>query len=379
MDRVGIIGVAQTRFEGSKDKDCYSDLVYQVTKEALNDAGISRDEVDEIVTASQDFWDGRTISNFAVSDACGSYLKPETKVAMDGSMAVFYSVARIMSGSFKTGVVVAHCKMSHGPQNMIFNAVFDPMYQRQLGIDFINAHAFQARAYMEKYGVGPDKWAAITIKNKGNAMKNKFAMDGRNLSVQEVMESPLLADPIRELDCMPISDGSCAIVMAEENTAKKLCDKPVWINGIASYMDAYYFGDRDLAEPSSLIKSAKRAYKMAGITDPSREVDVVELSEYFSYQEPLWAEGLGLCDRGRGGDLVKEKISTLNGSLPINPSGGILAGNPHTVAGLVRIVEACLQLTGRAGEHQVHGAKTAIAHGSTGPCGQNHCVTVLGV
>ena len=378
MEKVAIIGVAQTKFEAAKPEAGFAELVYECTVSALEDAGITREDVDQYVTASQDFSDGRTISSLSLTEACGAHLKPESKVAMDATMAVFYSLARILSGQYKTGLVVSHAKMSMANQGTIYNAVFDPMYQRHLGMDFISSHAFQARAYHEKYGVGPEKWAAVTVKNKGNALKNDKAMDGQTLTEQDVLNSAVLADPLRELDCMPISDGVCALILAEEQTALRLCDKPVWIKGIASFMDTYYLGERDLAEPVALEKAAKRAYAMAGITDPGREIDVVELSDYFSYQEPLWAEGLGLCERGRGGDLIADNVSTIEGSLPINPSGGILAGNPHTVAGLVRVVETFLQLTGQAGAHQIEGASTAIAHGTTGPCGQSHCVTVLG-
>jgi acetyl-CoA acetyltransferase len=139
----------------------------------------------------------------------------------------------------------------------------------------------------------------------------------------------------------------------------------------------FRLGDRDLAEPQSLIKAAKRAYAMAGVSDPSQEIQVAEVTEYYSYQELLWTEGLGLCDRGMGGRMVQSGVSSLSGRLPVNPSGGVLAGNPYTVAGLVRVAEAYLQLNGSAGEHQVEGVRRAVAHGTTGPCGQSHCVIVL--
>jgi acetyl-CoA C-acetyltransferase len=377
MRKVGIVGMAMTRFEREKPSEGYPDLVFDVTRRALEDAGLSAAQLHQAVTASQDFWDGRTISNFAVSDACGSFLKPESKVAMDASMALFYGVARVLSGAFDNGLVVAHCKMSQGPQNAIYNAVFDPIYQRHLGLDSHSSHAFQARAYMEKYGIRAEQCAAVSVKNRKNAKKNPYAQEAGDLSIEDVLSSPMLSDPIRTLDAMPISDGACAIVLAEEQTAKRLKKQPVWIAGIASYMDAYYLGDRDLAEPTSLIKAAKKAYAMAGVNDPVREIQLAEVTEYYSYQELLWTEGLGLCDRGKGGHMVESGVSSLSGKLPVNPSGGVLAGNPYTVAGLVRVAEAYLQLTGSAGEHQVEGARLAVAHGTTGPCGQSHCVIVL--
>ena len=377
MKKVAIVGMAMTRFQREKPGEGYSDLVFDVSRRALEDAGFSAAQLQQTVTASQDFWDGRTISNYAVSDACGSFMKPESKVAMDASMAVFYGVARILSGAFDNGLVVAHCKMSQGPQNLIYNAIFDPMYQRQLGLDSHICHAFQARAYMRKHGVRPEQCAAVTVKNHGNARKNPYAQESGELTVQDVVSSPMLADPIRVLDAMPVSDGACAIVLAEEKTAKRLKKRPVWIAGLSSSMDAYYLGDRDLAEPAALIRAAQKAYSMAGVNDPAREIQVAEVSEYYSYQELLWAEGLGLCQRGKGSHMLESGVSSLSGRLPVNPSGGILAGNPYTVAGLVRVAECYLQLSGAAGEHQVEGARLAVAHGTTGPCGQSHCVVVL--
>jgi len=117
---------------------------------------------------------------------------------------------------------------------------------------------------------------------------------------------------------------------------------------------------------------------MAGITDPLKEIDVVELYDAFSYMEPLWLEGLGFCDPGKGGKMTEDGVTAMNGSLPVNPSGGVLSAHPVLVAGLARIIEAVLQLRGDAGSHQIDGAKTALAHGINGPCGQSHCVWVLG-
>ncbi len=346
-------------------------------RRALEAAGITAAQLQQTITASQDFYDGRTISNFAVSDACASFMKPESKVAMDSTMAVFYALARIMSGAFDNALVVSHCKMSQGDPFLIYNAVFDPVYQRHLGLDSHSVHAFQARAYMERYRIDPCQCAAVSVKNHANALKNPCAQNARLLTVDEVLASPILADPIHSLEAAPVSDGACAVVLAEEHLARGLTAHAMWIKGIASFMDAYYFGERDLAEPVSLRQAARRAYAMANIYDPRQQVDFAELSEYYAYQELLWAEGLGFFPPGQAGRMTEQGVTSMTGALPINPSGGVLAGNPITVAGLVRVVEAYLQLTGSAGAHQVEPARTAVAHGTTGPCGQSHCVMVL--
>jgi len=377
MEKVAIVGTAQTKFDSQIIDLGFPDMVYDVSKTVLENAGMGIEELDQAITASQDFWDGRTISNWAVSEACGSFLKPESKVAMDGIMAVFYAMIRILSGHYANCLVVAHCKMSQGPQNTIYNAVFDPIYQRHLGIDGTSSAAFQASDYMDRYQISPEQCAKVVVKNKSNALLNPYAMDGQKITVDDVLNSQMLANPIHSLEAVPVSDGACAILLANEDTARSYTDQPVWISGIGSCMDAYYLGERDLSTPTSLIQSAKKAYDMAGIIDPEREIDVVELSEFYSYQELLWSEGLGLCEKGRGGSLIDSGATEIDGHLPINPSGGVLGGNPFTVAGLVRVAEGFLQLQGRAGEHQIKGVKTALAHGTTGPCGQQHCVMIL--
>jgi acetyl-CoA C-acetyltransferase len=116
---------------------------------------------------------------------------------------------------------------------------------------------------------------------------------------------------------------------------------------------------------------------MAGIENPLQEINVAEISTEYSYQELLWSEGLGFCERGKGGKFMERGFSRMSGQLPINPSGGILAGNPIGVAGGARAVEAVTQLREEAGARQVEGAKTALAHGFTGACGQFHCVLIL--
>jgi acetyl-CoA C-acetyltransferase len=199
-----------------------------------------------------------------------------------------------------------------------------------------------------------------------------------DLTVGDVMKSRRLADPIKLLDCSPVSDGAAAIIIAGEEIAEKSRKKPVWIKGVAHCAEEYFLGDRDLADPKALRVAASRAFAMAGIRHPSQELDVAEVYDAFSYMEPLWLEGLGLCESGKGGTMVERGISVTGGSLPVNPSGGVLSAHPLLVAGLARIIEAALQVRGEAGARQVRDARAALAHGINGPCGQSHCVWILG-
>jgi acetyl-CoA C-acetyltransferase len=197
------------------------------------------------------------------------------------------------------------------------------------------------------------------------------------ITVDDVMRSEKIADPIKLLDCSPISDGAAAIIIANENYAEKAKTKPVWIKGIAHCSDDYFLGDRDLAEPKALQVAAQRAYHMAGITKPLEQIDVVELYDAFSYMEPLWLEGMGFCDPGQGARMIEKGITITGGALPVNPSGGVLSAHAVLVAGLARIIEAALQIRHEAGARQIEGSKTALAHGINGPCGQSHCVWIV--
>jgi acetyl-CoA C-acetyltransferase len=378
-DRVGIVAAAMTKFEAAKPWQHLAELVLEVTDKVVEAAGISlQNDVESVVSNSQDHWDGRTISSMPIPDVTCAHLKDESKVAGDGAYAVLYGAMHILSGDHKLVLVVSHCAESHTNGTIIENWSIDHLFTRMLGLDYTLAAGMQARRYMDKYGVTPEQFARVVVKNKGNAKKNPYAQESATLSVNDVLKSQMLADPITVMDRKPVSDGACAMILAREDVAKKLTDKPVWIKGAGNCYDPHFLGDRELADCDALETAAKKAYKMAGIKNPLKEIDLVELSEYYSYQELLWTEGLGLCKRGEGGKFIDSGKTQLNGELPVNPSGGLLSGVPVTVAGMSRVAEAVWQLQGRAGERQVPGAKLAVAHGCGGVCGQMHCVLVLG-
>lgn len=376
MENIAIVGVAQTRYERRKKDKTFHDLVYQVTTQALADSGYCLDDIDNVVSVSNDFLDGRTISSMAVGEAAGAYDKNISTVEGDGTFGAFYGAMRVLGG-FRTTLVVAHSKGSEGDIRYVTNGMFDPVYQRLLGIEAVTASALQANVYMDRYGITEEDFAKVSVKNHGNAKNNPFAQLPLDLTVEDVMLSRKIADPIKLLDCSPVSDGAAAIILSDEEMAKKARTRPVWIKGVAHCAEDYFLGDRDLADPRSLRDAAKRAYRMAGIEDPLDGIDVVELYDAFSYMEPLWLEGMGFCKPGQGGRMIDQGITPMDGKLPVNPSGGVLSAHAVLVAGLARIIEATLQVRGDAGSRQVPGAKTALAHGFNGPCGQSHCVWVL--
>jgi acetyl-CoA C-acetyltransferase len=378
MEAVAVVGVGMTGVSREKKTHTYADLVYEATIAALEDAGMTIDQVDNVITVSNDFFDGRTISSMAVQDACGSFDKNVSTVEGDGTFGAFYGLMRILSGSYGTTLVCAHQKGSESEMELITNAMFDPIYERWLGIDAITSSALQARAYMERFGVTEEQCAMVSVKNHGNAFKNPIAQLPLKLTVDEVMASPYISDPIKLLDCSPISDGASAVILASGDRAKKTAKKPVWVKGVAHRSTAYHLGDRKLSCVCALREAAAKAYAMAGIKDPGSEIDLLELYDAFTYMELMWLEGLGFCERGEGGKLTESGATALDGRVPVNASGGCLSAHPVIVAGLNRIIECVLQIRGEAGEHQVDGVSTALAQGINGPCGQSHCVWILG-
>ena len=377
MERVAVIGVGQTKYESGK-RETFHELVWEAANKALKDAGITIKEIENVVSVSSDFWDGRTISCMAISDTSGGFNKDVTTVEGDGTFGALYGMMRILSGSFGTTMVVAHHKGSESNMNGITNTSFDPLVERKLGLDAVSAGALQARRYMTVTGASEQQFAMVSVKNHGNAMRNPFAQLPMDITVEDVMASRMLATPLKKLDCSPVGDGAAALVLAAERNAKKLSTnkKRVWLKGVGHCSDAYRLGDRDLADTKALKAAAKKAYAMAGVTP--NDIDVAEVYDAFSFMEPMWLEGLGLCEEGMGPEMEERGTFDFNGKLPVNPSGGRLSANPVQVAGLAAMAECVLQLRGEAGKRQVKGAETALAHGINGVCGQSHCVWILG-
>jgi acetyl-CoA C-acetyltransferase len=384
--RVAIVAAAQTKYRASRPELSIGELIWEVVEKILKETGLKFEHqvkggedifIDKIISCSEDYWQGRTISDCFYHLEMGGLGMDVTKVAGDGAFAVYHGVINILSGKHDIVLVVAWRKESETFRSVIENAGLDPIYLRPLGLDFQMTAAMQANRYMHKYHITEGQCAEVVVKNRGNAFKNPYAQEPLNLTVADVLKSKMLSYPIKQLDCKPVSDGACAIILANEKQARRLSPKPVLIAGLGCCYDAHYPGDRDLSECDSLQIAAQKAYKMAGIRDPFNEIDVVEISEEYSYQELLWMEGLGLCSRGKAGDLVKAGFTRIDGKLPINPSGGLLSGNPSGVAGAIRVAEAYLQLSDQAGERQIPGAKIALAHGCYGSNGQSQCVIIL--
>jgi acetyl-CoA C-acetyltransferase len=172
----------------------------------------------------------------------------------------------------------------------------------------------------------------------------------------------MLWDPIRYLETCPSSDGAIALVIADEDAARRGPRRPAWIKGGATYTEAMTVPGRDQVNPRAGRVCAKAVYDAAGITNPWQQIDTAEIYVPFSWYEAMWLENLGFCEEGTGWKAIERGEQKFGAHLPINPSGGVLCTNPIGASGMLRLGEAALQVMGRAGEHQVAGAKTALGH-----------------
>lgn len=357
--RIAIIGVGQSVHSPRRNDVAHAELAWEAIEEALADAHVSLGDIDNSVTASMDFWDGRTIASMAISEVVGSYLKSEARACSDGIQALAYEWARLATGSFRLGLVVAHCKESEGRPHDIEAAAFEPYVQRRLDADGDVVAGLTAQRYYASSGHTPDDAARAVVAARRAAKGHPKLSPLDDLDEQAVLTSTELSTPLRELDKAPLADGSCAFVVATEEVVRELDADPVWITGIATSTDEYW-SDRDLATVTALERSTTKARELAGWGDSAP--DLIEYSAQFGFQLLQFAPALG---------------ATALDPARVNPSGGRMAGNPLVVSGLSRVAECVTQLRGRAGDRQLSGVRRALAHGMAGLGAQAHVVAAL--
>jgi acetyl-CoA C-acetyltransferase len=203
----------------------------------------------------------------------------------------------------------------------------------------------------------------VAVKDRLNALKNPYAhLQMPDITLDTVRASPMLWDPIRYLETCPSSDGACAVVLTDEDGGKRAANKPAWVLGGAMRSEPTMFSGRNLVDPRAGRDCVADLYAQAGITNPRREIDVAELYVPFSWFEPMWLENLGFAAEGDGWKLTEAGETAIGGRIPFNPSGGVLSSNPIGASGMIRFAESAIQVMGKAGEHQVEGARKALGH-----------------
>lgn len=377
--RVAIVGIGQTGFSGAADDRLYHEHDFEAARMALADAGLDRGDVDTVICSGWDAVDGRTISDMHTAMSAGGYLKDSSHVGEDGIMALAYAYMRIAAGLFDVALVSGHGHAECSFET-VSNVVFDPLFVRPLGQSHLVSLALQANAYMQRYGVSEEAPAKVAVKNRKNGAANRSAHLQSPVSLADVLASAPVCYPFRALHCPPQSVGGVALILAAEDTARRITERPVWITGIGWAIDSYDLGSKDLTRLGSLAAAADRAYRMAGIARPLDELDAAELHDITPFHELMAYEALGLAAEGGGAKLLEDGMTDAGGKLPVNPSGGVLCTNLYGASGLVRAAEGALQLRGEAGAHQVPDARRALAHGMSAPSGaaaRTDCVLVL--
>jgi len=380
---VAVIGTGQTK-HGRRDDLSYPDLVRQAVKAVFEDAGITPKDVDGVVYGSMpSMMEGVAYNHFYFADALRVVGKPLLRTETCGSTG--QSVAHtaihwVASGMADVVLAIASEKEHEGDAQATMMTILEPFLLVVIGGAPV-AFSLQSREWMGYYHIDDDKAreaaSIVSVDSHNGGLANPFAHIRVQLTKEDVSKAPIITYPVRLYDVCPVSDGACAVLFASEEKAKKICKKPAWVKGMGFRGEEYFIGDSNKAVWQSTIEASKEAYKQAGITNPLKELDVAEVYNPFSYQELMFLECLGLCPPAEAPDYVIKGTFSPGGELPCDPSGGVLCTNPIGAAGLIRVAEAALQVTGKAGEHQVEGAKLALSH-AMGGAEQFNGITILG-
>lgn len=383
--RVAIVGAGMTKFV-RRAQETGKELAFEAAKAALDSCEMTLDQIDCVVLGTApDTFDGVHMKGEYLADGAGAWGKPYMRSFVGGGTGVFAPIHgwyHLASGYFDTCLVVCEEKMSSyqpHPQGA-FLTIFDHTTERPLYPNLLWIFALEMNRYMTTYGFKKEDIARVAVKNKKNALDHPAAQIAEKCTIEDILNSEVLAWPVQRLDVSPVSDGAVAVVMANENVARRVTSKPVWVEGVGWALDTAYWTNRDLSYPRYVEVAARMAYKMAGITDPASEIHVAEPYDPFDYKELHHMEGLMLCGKGEAPIMTAEGKTERDGELPICPSGGLLGvGNPISAAGLMKVAEIFWQLRGEAGKRQIaRKAKRGLAQ-AWGDLMQVGTVIVLGI
>lgn len=362
MRKVAVIGAGMTKFV-RRAQETGKELSWQAAHMALRSCEMTMDDIEAVcLGTAPDSFDGVHMNGEYLSDGAGAWRKPYMRSYVGGGTGVFVPIQgwyHVASGLFDVVLVVAEEKMSsfYPHAQAAFLTIFDHTTERSLKPNLLWIFAMEMNRYMSAYGISKQDIARVSVLHKRNAADHPCALLGNaDITLEDVLNSETLAWPVQRFDVSPVSDGAVAIVMAAEHVAKRITDKPVWVEGVGWNLDTAHWTNRDLAYPRYVEYAARMAYEMAGIKEPRKEIHIAEPYDPFDYKALHHLEGLQLADRGQAPQLYIDGIAARNGDMPVCPSGGLLGvGNPIAAAGLMKIAELFWQLRGEAGARQVSG------------------------
>lgn len=387
MRDVAIIGVGCTNF-GEMWERSFRDLFVEAGLNALEDANARGEDIDALYVGNMSagkFIDQEHIGAL-IADYAGlaSLHIPSTRVeaaCASGGLALREGVLAVASGLHDIVIAAGVEKMTDVETGVTIDALAsaaDREWEGFMGATFPGLYAMIARLHMHKYGTTREQLAMVAVKNHHNATMNPKAQYKREITIEDVMNSPLVADPLRVYDCSPITDGAAAVVLAPVALARKLNDTPIYVRASAQASDTITLHDRrDITTLDATVHAAQRAYKMAGISP--KDIDVAEVHDCFTIAEICAIEDLGFVQKGSGGPATEEGMTALDGDIPINPSGGLKAcGHPVGATGIKQAIEIVQQLRCEAGKRQVSGAKIGLTHnvGGTGGTAVVHILSI---
>jgi len=351
------------------------ELLFDVSQAAMKDAGLTADEIDGIVVASNDQFDGRAIAVMAASGSVGGVDRDILSTPSASEHAFVMGVLRVASGQYETHLVVSWSPVEASSLSEAQRLGADPYFHRALPLDELSGAALQASAVLAARPEAADLAKRLSARNRANG---KQAYPG---VAEEGSGAAATAGrwPIEKDMVSPPVLGAVAMVIASEDcVARRGLDNVAWVRGMGWATEPGFLGDRDLSTAPALEEAARRAYAEAGLSDPRKALDVVELTDVSPYQELLAYDALGLSGKSKWRDDVLSGVFDRGGDLPVNPSGGVAAINPVFCTGLIRIAEAARQVQGKAGRHQIDNARTALGHAASGFAMMYQTVLVLG-
>ena len=373
MEKVCVLGSGRTKY--GKLEDRISDIAGQASVGAIESAGIESKEIEAGyisnvfgVADKQVHLGPVVMSNLGISDkpslsiesACGS-----------GSVSFREAFANIAAGFYDAVLVTGVEKVTHtGTEwtTTYFSYCSDFFYEGQAGVSFPGLFASMARAYINEFNATEEDFARVAVKNHDNGLLNPKAHLRKKITIDDVMNSDIVASPLKLYDCCPFSDGASAVILCNQRFAKEHGGNYIDVIGSGrGGSPAALQGREHLTTIPSTNIAAASAYKMAGIT--AKDVDFAEVHDCFTIAEIIDTEDLGFFEKGKGVEAVRDDQTSLNGKIPINPSGGLKSkGHPIGATGVGQVVEVYDQLTGNAGERTVKNAKIGLTHnfGATG-------------
>ena len=366
MDRVAIIGASMTQF-GDREGEWIRELLVEAALACLDDAAVSPRDLDHLYVsnmASGEFEGQTGVPNALVHDigAMPAYTQRIDQTSSSGGAGIFAAWQSIASGASDLTLLVGGEKMRHrstAEATDVIASLTHPVEYKH-GVTLPSFAGLTARYYLDTYGAPRESLAKVAVKNHRNGVDNPHAQFRKEVDLETVLSSPVVADPLRLYDFCPITDGSAALLFCPESLAREYTDEYAVITGIAGATDTHVVHERsDPSVMGGVVESGRKAYRMAD-RGPD-EIDVAELHDMFTILEFLQSEGLGFFEQGEGWKAVEDGITDRDGELPINTSGGLKSkGHPLGASGVAQVYEIFRQVTGSAGPRQVD-AEVALA------------------